>query len=61
MLEQIEQMNNILIEKDMYQKERELKSESTIQQQTKLIDFLQSKVNTILINIFMNNKTCLIV
>ncbi|KRT80293.1 C1 domain containing protein [Oryctes borbonicus] len=34
----------MLLEKDMYMKERELKTESTIQQQTKLIDFLQSKM-----------------
>lgn len=45
LFEQIEQLNNMLLEKDMYQKERELKTESTIQQQTKLIDFLQSKVS----------------
>ncbi|GJQ75197.1 hypothetical protein Trydic_g9799 [Trypoxylus dichotomus] len=44
LFEQIAQLNNMLLEKDMYLKERELKTESTIQQQTKLIDFLQSKL-----------------
>ncbi|KAI4463668.1 myotonic dystrophy s/t kinase-related [Holotrichia oblita] len=44
LFEQSEQLNNLLIEKDIFLKERELKTESTIHQQTKLIDFLQSKL-----------------
>ncbi|KAF5279138.1 hypothetical protein FQA39_LY18316 [Lamprigera yunnana] len=44
LIESLNELQNILIQKSDYHKERELKADSTIQQQIKLIDFLQSKI-----------------
>lgn len=44
LMEKMNELDALLNEKTQYINERELKAQSTIQQQTKLIDFLQSKV-----------------
>ncbi|XP_060533319.1 citron Rho-interacting kinase [Cylas formicarius] len=43
--QKIKELERILTEKSHYFNERDMKSEATIKQQTKLIDFLQSKID----------------
>ncbi|KAF7283165.1 hypothetical protein GWI33_001228 [Rhynchophorus ferrugineus] len=45
LIQKIRELETVLEEKNIYCKERELKSEATISQQIKLIDYLQSKID----------------
>lgn len=47
LLQRVHELETTLNEKLNFYKDREIKSEATIQQQTKLIDYLQSKVSKI--------------
>lgn len=44
LLEQTAELEQILQEKEKYHKERDMKTEATLQQQIKLINYLQTKV-----------------
>lgn len=50
--QKLNELERVLVEKSNYYKERELKSDATVKQQIKLIDYLQTKVRKSIFNFY---------